>query len=284
VNSRGALATLTGPGRRGRATDRFAASDHACWGYATAAERAEAAAEWLLDGLRQGQRAMYVGDDTADNLVDDLAGMPNRDALLRDGSLLVHELTELYDTTKPIDSHAQLAVYDRAVRQAIEDGFHGIRATADITALVTDPSRRPAHVHWEQVADRYMTDDPLALLCLYDARCAVDIEAIVDCHPMQGPDLAPFALYGTRREAGALAGELDLHGHRGLESALAGLPRTDRTLDVSRLSFIDGHAADLLHSHLVARREAGQRIVVSGASPTLQRIWSICRFDASVLA
>jgi anti-anti-sigma regulatory factor len=284
VTRPGTLGTLTGYGRRGRAADRFGSSDHACWGYSSGIERARAASEWLLDGLRQGQRGLYVGNGAVDHLIEELADLPSRDAFLRDGSLVVASLSEFCDISAPVDAYAQLAVYDRAVQQAVDDGFAGVRAAADITALVTDPERRPAHVHWEQVADRYITDHPLAPLCLYDAGRVVDVDAIVDCHPLQGPGRAPFALYGARTEAGALAGELDLYGHRSLDHALAGIPCTDRALDVSRLSFIDGHSADLLHSHLVARRDAGQRIVLSGASPTLQRIWSICRFDASVLA
>jgi hypothetical protein len=66
----------------------------------------------------------------------------------------------VYDVSPPIDATTQLAVYSAAVGDAIADGFAGIRVAADITPLVADPARRDAHLIWEQLADRYMTEQP----------------------------------------------------------------------------------------------------------------------------
>lgn len=54
-----------------------------------------------------------------------------------------------------------------------------------------------AHVHWEQVADRYTTSHPLAPLCRVDRRRVQGIDAVVSAHPLQGPERTVFALYGS---------------------------------------------------------------------------------------
>jgi anti-anti-sigma regulatory factor len=273
------LAALKGDARSAAANDGFGPSAHACWGYSTDEERARAACEWLTDGLRQRYRAVYVAAAPADDLVAELADVPDRDAALRDGALVVFSTNDLYDLSAPIDAHAQLAVYAGAVEHALRDGFAGIRVAADITVLVEDPGRRPAHVHWEQVADRYISQHPLAPLCLYDSRRVNDIDAIVECHPLQGPEAAPFSLYAAQPHGAALAGEIDLAGHSALGDLLAGHPESDRVIDMSGLRFVDGRAAWLLQRHLVARRAAGHPIVLSNAPDAVRRVWSVSGFD-----
>jgi hypothetical protein len=273
------LTALSGASRGSGPASAFGPSAHAAWGYSTGGERARAACEWLGDGLRQGYRAGYVADAPADELVAELVDLPDRDAARRDGALLVFSLSDLYDLSAPIDATAQLAVYAGAVEQALRDGFRGLRVAADITALVADPARRPAHLRWEQVADRYISQHPLAPLCLYDTGRLPDIDAVVGCHPLQGPHPTPFSLFAAQPHGGALTGEIDLAGHRALGDLLAGHPESDRVIDLSGLRFLDGRAAWLLHEHLADRRAGGHAIVLSNASEWLRRVWGLCGFD-----
>jgi anti-anti-sigma regulatory factor len=198
---------------------------------------------------------------------------------LRTGALVVLTTGDLYDLSTPIDAQRQLAVYSGAVDRARRDGFAGLRVAADITVLVEDPARRAAHIHWEQVADRYISQHPLAPLCLYDSRRVSDIDAVVDGHPLQGPDAAPFSLYAAQPHGAALTGEIDVAGYSALDELLAAHPASDRVIDLSGLRFIDGHASWLLQRHLIDRRAAGQPIVLSNAPRLVRQVWSVAGFD-----
>lgn len=279
-----ALATLAGTVRSANGDGSYGVCDHACLGYSDERSRTAMVVAWLGEGLAQGQRAVYVADEPVDELRAELAGIPDRDARMRRGDLVLCRTSDVYDLSRPIEADTQLAFYDRAVRQALSDGFRGLRIAADITSLVSDPDRRPAHVHWEQVADRYATDQPMAPLCLYDLRRVSALDAVAGCHPLQGPRPAEVALYGERPDAAALTGDLDTSTACTLEELLAGQPDTDTTVDVSRLSFIDGRSAWMLHEHLLERREADHPLVLTGASELLHRIWDVCRFEAEFLA
>jgi anti-anti-sigma regulatory factor len=282
VTNGSVLGSLSGR-RRAGAQDCFGTSDHACWAYRSTAERGQAAAEWLADGLQRGQRGVYVADDTVDDLVIELAGVPDRDARIRRGELVVYTISDLYDLSRPIDAAAQLSAYAAAVDQAFADGFDGLRVAADITALVAEPARRPAHLRWEQVADRYISGHPLAPLCLYDAWQVDEPDAIARCHPLQGPTAAPCALYGVSDASGALVGELDSLDDTYLVELLTGQPESDYAVDVSGVTFIDAGSTWVLHKHVLDRRSSGHPVALTDPSPILQRMWTLCGFDPSLL-
>jgi anti-anti-sigma regulatory factor len=262
--------------------ERFGLCDHACWAYGSAAERAAAASSWIADGLALGQRAMYVAAAPVDDLTEDLDDVPERDEAIACGALVIADARNLYDLSTPIDARAQLAVYAAAVEQAIKDGFAGIRVAADITALVADPARRPAHLHWEQFADRYMTEQPLAPLCLYDRR-QIEFPAVELIHPLAGPTPRPYSLYALGAHESALAGEIDGLTAEPLADAVTALPDDGDTIEISGLRFLDGYGAWLLQDALHGRRVAGRPLALRGASPLVRRVWAACSFDPSLL-
>jgi MEDS: MEthanogen/methylotroph, DcmR Sensory domain/STAS domain len=264
-------------------TERFGLSDHASWAYDTVGERAAAAAAWLTDGLTLGQRAVYVADAPVDVLTQELADVPGRDEAIGRGALVVAEAHNIYDFSTPADAATQLRVYSAAVEQAIADGFAGIRVAADITPLVADPGRRRAHLHWEQFADRYITEQPLAPLCLYDRRKVGELPAIEHVHPLNGPDPLPFSLYGVGPRRSALVGEVDAAVADPFAAALAALPDRDDTIDVGALGFIDAHGAWVLQRALERRRATGRALVLHQPSLPLRRVWELCRFDPTPL-
>jgi anti-anti-sigma factor len=277
--------TLAGTRQWGRlAPDAsFGPSDHGCWGYATDAERAARASAWLVDGLRIGQRALYVYDGPAAAGIADLAAI-EPDPFVRRGALQVVSSTDVYDVSAPVDAGSQLGLYAAAVDQARADGYCGLRVAADISPLVADPARRPAHVHWEEVADRYMTTHPLAPLCLYDTRRITGIDAIVSVHPLRGPERTMFGLFGVSPRGAALEGEIDAMADETLTALLQGLPQDDTEIDVSQLGFVDGRGAWRLHDEMQARRANGQHLTLVAASPLVRRVWSLCGFDPALLA
>lgn len=102
-----------------------------------------------------------------------------------------------------------------------------------------------------------------------------------------GPDRAPGPLVAQlhvvpTEEGMSLSGEVDLATWATLRRALSGVAdgkkSRDIVLDVSGLSFIDGHGMRLIAQ---AARELGygSRLVLKGAPPTLLRVAEILGLD-----
>jgi anti-anti-sigma regulatory factor len=259
-------------------------SDHACWGYRTDAERAQIVCAWLEGGLSLGQRAAYVADATAEQLAAELMAISDAADALATGALVVIPSTALYDLSQPINPEAQLAIYAGAVDEALAAGYRGLRVAADITPLVRDTTRRPAHLRWEQHADRYIAEHPLAPLCLYDTREIRDIDAIMCVHHLQGPEPSAFSYYGAGGATASLEGELDSCVAEVMHQVLSAMPVHDHTIDVERLAFVDAGAAWALQDVLKRRRDEGADVRLAGAPPRLRRVWNLCGFDPMLLA
>jgi len=261
---------------------RAGPSDHACWGYASDRERVSVASTWLADGLEAGQQAMYVGSGPVPALVEELAGIPDLARRLDTGEVRVASAADVYDLAAPVDAEEQLATYAAAVDAALAAGHRGLRVAADITPLVADPARRAAHLHWEQVADRYIVDHPFAPLCLYDTRQVQGLGAIAAVHPLQGPDEPEFWVVGTGPRTAGIGGEVDGFGAPALAEVLRTLPPTD-VLDLEDLGFVDGRVAEVLHGELRRRQATGERLRLRGAGPSLRRVWDLCAFEPALL-
>lgn len=263
---------------------RVGPSDHGCWGYSSDVERARVVTAWLVDGMARGQRAMYIAEGTSDALIGELTDLPGLDVALAGRSLVVVPAELVYDLDAPVDPEAQLARYAAVLDEALADGYLGLRAASDMTPLIVDPARRAAHARWEQVGDRYITEHPLASLCLYDTRRVRDIEPIVFAHPLQGPERAALTLYGAAPTRAVLAGELDALVADAFAELLATIPVHDDVVDIAGVSVIDGRSAQALHAELTRRRQAGQPLALVGAVPAVRRVWDACGFDPSLLA
>jgi ABC-type transporter Mla MlaB component len=259
-------------------------TDHACAGYSTGVGHARLVTDWLVAGLELGQRCLYVGEGSADVVPAELPAVLALDAAVRSGAIVTASASDVYDLTAPVDSERRLADYAAALDQAVEDGYTGLRVVADMTALVTDPTRRPAHLCWEQYADRYMAEHPMAAMCLYDRRRVARLDAIECAHPLHGTRDHPFALYGLDAHAAALTGELDESVWEVVADVLAALPDRDERLDLTGLTFVDGGSAAILCDVLLCRRAAGRPLHVVGAAHPIRRVWDACGFDPTLLA
>ncbi|UDY37612.1 MEDS domain-containing protein [Dermatobacter hominis] len=258
------------------------ANDHASWAYSTDAERARLATAWVEEGLAAGRRAMYVGNGSLSSLIGELADVADLGARIEGGDLVVASADDVYDLRAPIDADQQLRVYAAAVDAAFEAGYLGLQVAADITVLVDDPERRLAHLHWEQVADRFISANPLSPLCLYDTRQIQGLDAIAAVHPLQGPGPPAFWVFGTGPRSASLRGEVDALSVDSLRDIFRTMPSTD-VLDLSELTFVDGRVADTIHGELLRRRSHGDRIDLRGATTFVRRVWDLCGFDPELL-
>src|SRR5215471_3633712 len=186
---------------------------HACWVFDRPEEFVGAALEYLTDGLRAGQRIAYVDSEPVERQRELLAPLGDVGAMIDQGALQLFELADLYEIGQPVDADAQVATYLAATDAALVDGYAGLRVAAEATALASEPDTWDAHVRWESIADRFISERPLSALCGYQREGLPDqvLADLAAVHPATngGPPAYPFHLF-TDSGALVLSGEVDL--------------------------------------------------------------------------
>lgn len=251
---------------------------HACWGFDDRQEFADAALEFLADGLRHGQRLAHVGGEPVAEQRERLEPLGGVGNLIDSGALQLFELSDLYRVGKPVDVEAQLAVYSTATEAALADGYTGLRVAAQVTDLVSEPETWDAHVHWESTADRVFSNSGLSALCGYQRgslppQLLADLAAV---HPAANEVAGevPFHVFGEN-DGLVVSGEIDLFSSEALDRAL-GFARDGGepiTLDLSALEFIDHHGLEVLAGH------ADEGCEVRNQPPVVDRLCSLLQLQ-----
>ncbi len=257
-------------------------ADHLCWVYDDPRDLDTAAAQFLEGGLARGERLLVVGDGMIGTLDRDTLPFGGTDALLATGTLQLLDLGAAYVGAAQFTPEQQLAFYDAATRQALDDGFTGLRVAAEVSALATDPESRAALVRWEHLAD-----DLIARGTGFTAMCAyrrdLGTEALADVtsvHPLvRGPEGVPAFQVFHDADRVVLIGSVDTFTAPLLARVLADSPgaRPSTVLDLRLLDFVD-----VAGCRVLARWAAGldAPLRVTGASRLVQRIWPLLGFDA----
>ena len=228
----------------------LAPRSHVGWGYADRAEFRTRAREYLLDGIAAGQRVEFVGSGTVAALRAELTGgIPHirRDAVDR-GVLRVALVDEVYTfsgTGRVVDPDRSAAARALATEDALADGYTGLRAVVDATALAGTAVQRAAYAHYEYLLDRQSTVLPLATICAYDSvRLGPVAVAEMAClHPLASRGASAFRLYADDGAAFALAGEIDFSSAGQLAETLGRvlplMSGPELVVDGRQLEFID---------------------------------------------
>lgn len=236
------------PVRRSERTDTpvgYGPRDHLCWVYRRDSAWHDAAVPFLRDGIVGGDRLLYAADKDEEALLDDLAGLPERDALLDAGQLEVRPLAEAYAALDGrFDIGAQVATFEQMSLAALADGYRSLRLAADLTALVASDDAVHRVVSYELLVDAMGARRPWTALCGYDLDRigAPAARAMCFVHPVHrdGEEAVPARLHAGEAGKWCLAGEVDVATHEALRTALATLPGAGPVhLDVSSLEHID---------------------------------------------
>lgn len=263
----------------------LAEDTHVCWVYDDPGCFTAAGRQYLADGLARGNRLFCVGERAVEAARDGVGGVAF-DELFASGALRTMQVDEAYATLAPLVPEQQLEFYDTTTREALTDGFTGLRVLAEVTDLVRDPAGRAALVCWEHLADDYMATGPgLSALCAYD-QAAVGDEAAAELesvHPLvrARDGGTPFRVFFDGRRL-AIAGVVDAFGADRLSRTLDGSHVRDPqvTIDLGRLEFVDVRGCTVVarYAHRLARDARELRLV--GAPPMFQRVWHVLGYDA----
>lgn len=253
---------------------RLGVHDHLCWAYDDPADFRQATLEYLCEGLSIGQRILYVGSESAEQLRSHLAGIDGIDDLIDRGVAGVATIDDAYRRSAA-GLTDQVAACAAATEAALAEGHTGLRVAAEGTALVRTASQREAFARYEHMVDRYTVDNPFSALCGYHAgELGPTALAEIACvHPLVRGEVAPFRLFAAPHAAAALAGEIDVTSvdlfRRTLGRTLLGERGERLVVDAADLSFVDHRGLLALDEHA---REHAIAVVLQGAGPATARV------------
>ena len=149
----------------------FRQGDHICSICDTEEERLRTAAAYLADGLRRGERCVYIGATRAvlqrfDVALQaaglDAAALTERGVLIE----LTHAEAHLIDGR--FDCERMLTMIDDAVRQAIADGFSGLRVCGDMSWLLLEAPGSAEVGEYEARLNQFFANTRSAAMCQYN--------------------------------------------------------------------------------------------------------------------
>lgn len=250
--------------------------DHASWAYDDVSELKTACVDYFTDGLDRRERLMYVGGRAQDSLVDDLAGLAGRDALIDDGRLTVVSLQGHLDTADGLDAAAQVEARRQLATAVVREGYAGLRVVGDITDFLVRPGLLDHLVEFELAADQMMETTPVTALCAVDRRRAgLRWRHASALHRIQhSPDRHPTFSLGGSGSALRLAGEIDISSISDLDQVLDHLAVATTgplTFDLSDLSFIDVAGTRRLAAFQRSMASAGRAVLFRRLCPAAQR-------------
>lgn len=247
--------------------------DHVCWCFDTRAEFRARAAEFLADGLRAGQRVLYIAGGEPGALAAELRQVRGWDDALTSGAAGVASVEGTYTARAVVDPAQQVVTYAQLTEQALAEGFRGLRLAADATSLVRTADQVEAFARYEHLVDSYMASAPLSALCAYDRTelGQARIEQIACMHPIANSGAAAFRVHAGGRPgcAAAVSGNVDAASAKLWTHALRwARPRPDSddrlVLDAAELEFISHRG--LLELAEYARQRGGSVVLHDGPS------------------
>jgi len=151
----------------------FQQGDHVCVLYETEDERVRTAAEYIAEGLKRGERCVYLShsSDTLPRFHQHLkeAGIVPEEWVARSALIhLTHAETYLVDGV--FDAERTLRMADVAVSAALADGFVGVRIVGDMCWLLQEVAGAEQVVEYEALLNHFFPHVRASALCQYDHR------------------------------------------------------------------------------------------------------------------
>jgi hypothetical protein len=256
------------------------ANDHACWAFQEISAFHRAAGEFLSEGLALGQRLIYFGEGSAEELCAALAPLGDVEGLIASDSLALLSPDRPYDEAVPIDPESRLARVRAATERALADGYTGLRIAVDGTGLLASGRSFDAHLRWESTIDRYMSAHPLAALCGYDSSALPAHQAGQLCaiHPAcnEAGARSSFRIFFENPSTVVVDGDVDAFMADAFERVLRH-PLSHEglvALDLAKLGFIDHHGLKAL-----AGRVAADHVTVRNMPASARRLCDLLEIE-----
>ncbi|HZU76269.1 MAG TPA: MEDS domain-containing protein [Dehalococcoidia bacterium] len=248
--------------------------DHVAWFAAGQEELYTMAVPALAEGLRRGEKLMFIAEEPEPNR---LTGVGDVDQLLAGLQLEVLQVDAVYCRRPELSASALLDAFEAALRDARAGGFSGIRVVADNTPLVRGSDEEFDHwLAWEQVADRFQSDSAVTGICFFNTSELTrqrqdDLAAL---HPVRSTgDVEPrFSLFADG-DAVFVVGAVDAAAAEQLRRLLS-VSHRELVVDLSAAHLMDEQALLAIaqvattQRPLRVRGNAGLKERLAAVSPT----------------
>ncbi|MGQ3413446.1 MEDS domain-containing protein [Natrinema sp. LN54] len=163
-------------------------TDHFALIYEDHATQFETVVPYIREGLKQGERCIYVADDNTVDEVRDAMRVRgiDVDAALESGALLIHTEDETYRRSGEFDREAMLEFWEDTLADATADEFTGLRAAAEMTwALEADGTSLDHLCEYEELLNPLYEGEDYTVLCQYNReRFPADVlHDVLKTHP-----------------------------------------------------------------------------------------------------
>jgi hypothetical protein len=151
----------------------FRQGDHICSIYETEPEQLATAATFLADGLRRGERILYVGEhqaalhrfrDALRQEAFDAGSLTSRGALIE----MTHSDAHLLDGR--FDAGRMLAMLTEIVERALDDGLSGLRVCGEMSWLLAGAPGSEQVYEYEARLNPFFSSVRAAGMCQYNRR------------------------------------------------------------------------------------------------------------------
>ena len=145
--------------------------DHICSLYETNDELVSTVSAFLADGLARKERCWYVPSGSETQAIR--AAMERRgidvESESRRSALLLFESDDTY-VQGGFDPEQTMRVFSEAIEQALNDGFNGFRAAADMSWALRIGDGTESLIAYEALLRTLFSTSRATGLCLYDRR------------------------------------------------------------------------------------------------------------------
>ena len=149
----------------------FSQGDHICAVYETDDDYFAITADYVSDGLRRGERCLYVPQSIAGlaRFHIALAGSGiDVDDMLERRALVEASHAEAHLQGGHFDSERMLRMLNDAVETALNDGFVGLRTCGDMSWLLEDAPGSDQVLEYEALLNQFFRSVRACGMCLYD--------------------------------------------------------------------------------------------------------------------
>jgi len=167
----------------------FPAGTHICYLYDDDMERQFITAKFIESGLHAGEKVGYLADLPTQKERDDcLAGLgADFHVPIKPGQLLLSEAESAYCPDGTFNPERMLDYWRSVYRQALDDGFAGVRATGETNWMRDGVPGIERWIEYEALINLLVEEYPISgLICQYDVS-ALDGATLFDVlsvHPM----------------------------------------------------------------------------------------------------
>ena len=162
--------------------------DHLCMIYDDPEQQMRAAVPFIQQGLRQGERCVYIADvDRIEDTVDVLrAAGVDVTRHEQEGGLIVCTHREMYLRDGIFEPEDMIEFMRESVEEAVARGFTGFRVTGEMTWALGTESPCRGLIEYEAMLNRFFPGRPALALCQYDRKRfpAHVVRDVLRTHPM----------------------------------------------------------------------------------------------------